>query len=617
MSDAPARPRARRREPLVLIVAWLLLAWGCAEVAASTQGSYDTYRDLWFATAIAQAIEFPHTGPVINQTFHLGPLWFYLLAAFATVLPGAKAAYWLTGLVVAARFPLAWIAGRMLDSPRLALWFVAIMAIPGWWTWQLVAVTHTAATECAILLLLVAALAAWRAPSPWRAVGVAAAATFALHAHPTTLPFAALALGATAWRAIAARRLVALPPLVAVPLLAFAPYLASDDFTRDLGAIAGYTQSLLAPQAPLSRFASLVASVLFGAGLFAAHAWLALDLAEAWMVAALPWALAALAVSASLRAGLAPRLGRIAGAALALFLAQCVFLLLARPISPYWMTFALYPPLALGIAALAASHRRSARASLGAALGIGAIALATTTLGLALLARFEDELWWPTYPPGSGGAMTVTSWPDGRVRALVPAYGLRDVDALVAPVCTPTALHGPLAVVGDRTLGYPWLARCGRHDHVVLGGPASDGDRFGIWGPKLARACGMGSRALLDAQPRIPFRVLGTAAAVPLGDPHRYPPRHVAPAIAQQVLTFVDVPHRFIVVTNVLPDYAPMTVASAAVPGRHVERLATPGAWALFDCTDCAPGTVADWQVAVEADPRALDIVAFDCPVGR
>jgi hypothetical protein len=609
MKKPAEQARAPRwREALLLLAAWLLLAWGCAEVAASTQGSYDTYRDLWFATAIAQGLEFPHTGPVINQTFHLGPLWFYLLALVSAVAPGAKAAYWLTGLAVAARFPLAWIAGRMLDSPRLALWFVALMAIPGWWTWQLVAVTHTAATEASLLLLLIAAVAAWRDPSPWRATAVGATAAFALHAHPTTLSFVALALAATAWRAFAWRRYLALLPLVLVPLLAFAPYLASDDFTRDLGTIAGYTQSLLAPQAPLVRFASLVASVLVGAGLFAAYSWLALDLPFAWAVAVLPWALAALAIAASLRAGLTPRLRRIAGVAFVLFLAHCVFLLLIRPISPYWMTFALYPPLALAAAALAAS------APSRFALALGALSLGITAAGLALLARFEDELWWPTYPPDSGGAMTVTSWPDGRVRAIVPAYGLRDVDALMAPACTPTALHGPLAVVADRTLGYPWLARCRSHEHVVLGGPVSAGDRFGIWSPALARECRMTSRELLAAQARIPFRVLGEAPSVPLGDPHRYPPRHVEPATTKQTLALAGVRHRFVVVTNVLPDYAPMTVASATVADRRIERLSTPGAWALFRCVDCAPDAAVDWEVTVEADPRSLDVVAFDCP---
>lgn len=613
MNDPAAATAPRWREPLVLVVAWLLLAWGCAEVAARTQGTYDTYRDLWFAQAIAHGIEFPHTGPVINQTFHLGPLWFWLLALVSLVLPGAKAAYWLTGLVVAARFPLAWLAGRALHSRALGAWFVAFMAFPGWWTWQLVAVTHTSATECAVLLLLIATVNAWRAPSWPRTFATGAAIAFALHAHPSTLSLAGIAAAAVAWRAWRVRRPALVLALAVVPLLAFAPYLSSADFTRDLGSIASYSQSLLAPQAPPLRYASLVASTLFGGALFASYAWFALDFGWAWALAALPWALGVVAMVASLRAGLPPPLRRIALAAFALFLAQCAFLVLIRPISPFWMTFALFPLLALGAAALAAAPRRASVAQAGA---LGACAFAVTAIGLALLVRFEDELWWPSYPEGSGGAMTVTAWPDGRVRAIVPAYGLRDVDALMPAGCDALALHGPLAVVADRTLGYTWLAACGGHDHVKLGGAPGAQDRFAAWSPALARACGISSRALIAAQARIPFTVRSTADAVPLGDPHRYPPRSIDPQSADHVLELSGVRHRFVAITDVLPDYVPMTVGEAQVAGAAVERLKSPGAWALFDCRDCAGGA-RDWTIPVTGDARYVDVVEFDCPVGE
>src|SRR5690606_20383439 len=81
--------------------------------------------------------------------------------------PGAAAAM-LTALVLAARFPLAYAAGRAIAGPRAGLWALALMAVPGWWVLALGVVTHTAATEAAVLWLVVATLAAMRRPNAGR-----------------------------------------------------------------------------------------------------------------------------------------------------------------------------------------------------------------------------------------------------------------------------------------------------------------------------------------------------------------------------------------------------------------------------------------------------------------
>ncbi len=72
----PAADRATRTVPWwhigVLAALIVLQIWA----AIGSNGTYDTYRDIYFAQRISSGAQFPLTGPTIGNIFHLSPLWF-------------------------------------------------------------------------------------------------------------------------------------------------------------------------------------------------------------------------------------------------------------------------------------------------------------------------------------------------------------------------------------------------------------------------------------------------------------------------------------------------------------------------------------------------------------
>ncbi|HSX58968.1 MAG TPA: hypothetical protein VLF18_02100, partial [Tahibacter sp.] len=82
---APPSPAATpvRWHQAVVAALVLLQLW----TAAGMAGTPDTLRDLYFAQQIAAGQQWPLTGPVIYNTLHLGPVWYYLLGAAMRLVP--------------------------------------------------------------------------------------------------------------------------------------------------------------------------------------------------------------------------------------------------------------------------------------------------------------------------------------------------------------------------------------------------------------------------------------------------------------------------------------------------------------------------------------------------
>lgn len=627
-----------RREIALLAALWCGAAVLFYLVAGHTQGSYDTWRDLWFAAGIAEGLEFPAVGPGINRSFHLGPLWFYLLGVLALVVPLPQAAVALCAALVAAKFPLGYLFGRVLLDRWMGLFVVVLLAVPGWWIMELAVLTHTSAVAASLLLVLLAMVRARRRPGTWAWLALGTACALALHAHPTTLTVCAVALlrallGTPGARQLRAALLLLLPLAVAV-----APYVLSGGLLADAQAIAHYTGGLSPGPGALERVLLLAASTVLGGAAYSAWIWAGVDAGTALAWALAPWIVAGgLAIAGGVamvqrrrrgpcllppgEAGaVAPDEGtrqRIALAFALGFLGQCLFLVLIRDITPPWMTFTLYPLLAIAVAAPAsAALRASPRARWAAFAVLAVLAAGTSAAALRGVGSAQEWLWSPGYAPGSPGLMSVTEIPTGRVRVAVPPFTVRESVGLLPVHCARVQLHGALAPLADRTLGFPWRQHCGGAGNVVLGGAPRAGfeQHFAVWDAATLAHCGLVSGAGQRAKAFTDFAIHGIGAPIPLGDPALYPPRSVALAAESTTVTVAGATRPLLLVGNVLPLYLPFEVHSVWLDGAPVDAIASTTGYAVYACRTCSAQTPGSWRIALSAALPATDVVEFSCP---
>ncbi|MGH8712476.1 MAG: glycosyltransferase family 39 protein, partial [Casimicrobiaceae bacterium] len=231
----PATERPTRRFDRVVVAAFMAIY-----VASSFFGAAgpDTARDVAMALAIRNLDALPLHGPLLAGTSHLGPLWFYLLA-----LPLAVHRSWISVALFVAilgslQFPLAYATGRRLLDRRYGLLWCALLAIPGWGSFQLVGFSHTNMVPVCSMLVLYALVRLAQERRPRWLIVAAGAFSLALHAHPATIGLAPIiaivALSAMAdfgwllrWGAVAMLvALIPFGPLIADPLAAPAPLMA-------------------------------------------------------------------------------------------------------------------------------------------------------------------------------------------------------------------------------------------------------------------------------------------------------------------------------------------------------------------------------------------------------
>ena len=614
---AGAQARSAGRLRLARAAPWLLwiattafLYWA----ALHTQGTYDTHRDAWVAEAITLGIAYPAAGPVIYQTFHLGPLWFYLVAALTPLLGAIPAVVLLSAATVAAAFPLAWWLGTLLGDRRFGLCLALLLAAPGWWLLQLGFLTHTAAVVAALLLVAALLVRFLQRPSGWRGLGLGASVALALHAHPTTL----LLCGFAALVALVHGRRHGAPlprlllGLAAPTLLALLPYLLSPEFAADLVSTGRYAQSLGDAPTAWWRLPALLPAAWLGGGVLLARTWWMAPTGVAWLVTSLPWLLVGvLAVMAVRRRVLPGWRWRLAGALSLLLALQLLLLVLARPVTTPWMATTPWPLLA-AIGALLLPPAGAWRGSGWQAVAAAALGVPVSVGLLVGMTRLGEWLPIATFPPDGPGMTDIASRPLGVERLHIVEYDLKDLGPLVLQGCSPVRVHGALAIVTARLIGMNWLAPCGNARHVHLGGSSPEAtDRFAVWDEQTARACGTTVAALRRSNAITAFTVRAGS-----GFPLDALGVHPAPTTFLKSQAFE---RRFVAsepllyVGNVVPDRLPLRVDAVLANGIPAEEVARTDSYSVYRCAACGAAP-AQWQLAVETDPAALDVVSFDCP---
>lgn len=585
-------------------------------VAASlnANGFPDSWRDLWWATAIAHGERFPLAGPPIYGMLELGPWWFYLLAVPMAITHSLAWTSAFAQALAALKYFLAWRLGLRIADARLGFVFAVCLAIPGWSTVTLIFPTHTALVETLLFALAFAAMRCWR-QFAWReAVLLGLVGAACLHAHPTTLSYVALCGAIVLWRhrSLAACGWMLLSATIVVLSVAPPLFDHSDTTTEALKPIAAYLDRDIGVH-PLARIPALLRGLALGGvwwGLGMATLWRPEVLAIAYWLTCACLAFAALGCMPLKRH--APHLFRLAIAIALLLAAQATFLVLLRPVTPMWMVPSCLPPLALLIAMAwygwlitpSRAWRRGAIAVMGVYLVLSLVPFSLELRDVRKMRQIEHDN--PLSDAGArGGSFSKVD---------VAFYPVRWLDKLAGSLCASQVLHGRLAAVVETSLASAQRNACGHWPALRYGGVAGSGPHVAgmlDWMAQLSKlppARVVAHMALYDNVLAIAPPQGGTLAAL-----HR---RQINPVSGAGPLRPLDYAFTTntrdeILLTNRLPNAAPMTIRNVQANGRPAQLLGADDSSFLYRCADCAADAKAQWRVQVEAIEANLDLVVL------
>lgn len=339
----------RQPAPIVCGVLLLLLAAMQTWAGYHTGGMADIYRDLLIAQNIRLGLDFPLAGLPVYNTIHLGPLWFYLLSLpyYFTDNPGIVQAT--ICALNALKFFFAYRLGKIYDSPRTGLFFAMALLYPGWSSFIFLSLTHSAMVEATVLLGALAALRYRKKKNSAAAALLGIAVALMLHAHPTTLFIASVFVVATllavpSWK----ERLLHLTVVAFFAMLPLVPMLVEQLSLGfpDLQALTQYGKTDVSWPS-FSRFVHLLnALFIYGPAYFLRY-WFDLSLPLCYFLTGLLVASVALVILGLLHLVQQRLQNRLLVASLvALLLAQTFFVMLLRPVTPFWMVYAHWPLIA-------------------------------------------------------------------------------------------------------------------------------------------------------------------------------------------------------------------------------------------------------------------------------
>ncbi|WP_300619045.1 hypothetical protein [Dokdonella sp.] len=608
LSDFLSRRSARNG--LLALLSLLVLApsvYGAATM--------DYARDIFIALRLLDGQEFPLTGPLLNgASVHLGPIWYYLLAALLAVDGRSWLATTLIiGLLASLQVPLAYLAGKALRDRRTGLSWAALLVVPGWGMFNTLLPSHPMLAPMLMLAFIVcAARYAHRAHLRYL-FGMAASFTLAVHAHPSALALAwiGLAVCLRAWRRdeCNARYLAAAALVAVLPLLPSIWSDATQGFA-DLGNANTYlarTHFL----GNLAQAGTMVAATLAG-GL---RYWLETMLAWPPVVRALIllWA-AAIAIAGTV--GFAsllrrPSTRRTALAALAAAAAGIATIATMRDITPFYMAVPVYL-MASGVLALGLSADGSGRATLAparVATVVGAVVLAVAAD--AGSARFQQRGswsfgWWPL--------IDVKHAPSPHAPMLwMPSYAMRSSGRFLCSQQAPS-LHGVYATHLLLNYAIEMRLACGRSD--ALAGGSEEGRQHWL---------GL-SRAMLDrigVEPQRRLGPLGVIPATPLApgkaiEQHAtpvYPPYWAPPPRMEEHRTQVALaPDDYLVVSNVTLAFPQDYTLEVRRDGHVVPPLATDAVSRVYACDDCSAAGATLEVTLRSVNLQSFDFVTFHAP---
>lgn len=597
----PASALQRRAGWFAVLVLVVLMLSTALPYAWATV-TLDTARDLSAAARITQG-EIVLRGPILNGLFHLGPVWFYLLAPILWATKSQAMTLLWVGFLSSLKFPLAYRLGLRLRDRELGLCMAALLGLPGWAQLGAMFPTHTVMVEAMVLaqMLLMLRLGQDAGHFNWAWLGLVAG--LALHAHPSA-NFILIMLPAVFWL----RRRWPTPSeliLMCVGLVLFVLPLAPM-----LWAEWGEGWPALAPTLEFageqSHVVSLPATLAILGGTLLSGPQVALELAGATLLAHSVLLLMATIGLASALAGLASGYRTRLLLLLLAIVVIASMLSYARTYTPFYMSLVLWPPiaclLALGLTtlprprlwllacllpALAASHMLIASALVGSA-----------RIDVARLANVQNAT------------------PKKVDAALLPAWQL---DALGKALCdadAPIVLHGYLAVLYDSSLALGPELHCPGQAIAAFSGIGDT--RAQHWlglPPRIARSMGLQAGARWIDTPRHGVTPLWPTASLPPADRLHYPHHQaIGTELTAQTWQVTSAAGSAIIATDLLYPYRVNRVTSVSANGKPARRYAEANITSVWICDQCNEQSIV-WELQGNGnDPETLEIVAVQLP---
>ncbi len=544
----------------------------------------DFARDLFVAWRFLQGEEVPLAGPVLAGTLHLGPAWYWLLAALLAITRSWLGVVALLGVLSASQVILAWRLGRALHSERAGLLWAALLAVPAWSNFEWMLPQHYVLTAPLVLAFLLCATRFVQQRRTRWLIGMSVSFVLALHAHPSSVGLAWIGLGvlvhAISTRQFSLRAWLAALTVGVLPLLPYLLWSLNNDFA-DFRAGGSY---LLDGQSTGSVVNAL--PLLYEVTLGGAHYWLQTllawpDAAVLAVMTLLALVLGAAAVGWQL-AWRDPALRRLFWTAMAAVAVVALTTALIRYTTTYYMTTPLRV-VVLGAVALGLAQWRA-----GVFAGVVRGAVIAIALGLNLLcgiaaARFVVSGNWPF---NFQALFNVTQPATEPARLLLlPAYAMADSGAFLCGQRAPS-VHGAYA----RHLLYDYAMEmrlaCARSDAQAGGDDALRTHWIGL------------SRAVAKQAGLVPSRRVGALAVFPVrtviaGDAFGMPdvplyPVHVPRVNAQEQRRFRVTlePGQRLAVSDMAFFIGAAQVEFAGDSGR-VRLTAADAVTRVYACTDC------------------------------
>ena len=588
----------------------------CLHVAAGLNngGVVDFWRDMYWATVIANGERFPLSGPPINNLLELGPWWFYLCALPLWLTHRIAAASVFIQLLAGAKYFLAWRLGMRAVDAKFGLAFAVSMAVAGWSTASFWFPSHPAVIETTCLLL---AFAVWRCANGLTASNAllfGLAATACLHAHPATMSY--IAIGGIvllhrnrSWRGIG---LLGLSALVVVASLSPGWFDNSPKFPNIPLSLAGYASSEFGVNV-VGRLPGLLKGLLVGG------AWTGFLLMTKWSLATATFAwwayCAGLAIAG---AGIvllpAPRrpMRRWFAIGVLVLVAQTVFLAAVRPFTPIWMVPSCLPPLAFVFAIgwygwLDAGSR--------APWFAGMLAFVVfTALSIAPFGYFLRDIR-SARVTNSNPLFNISDIGERYSNVPVSFVTVRDVDELARTLCEPATLHLRLGAIMETTGSSALRNACGRWPDLRFSAAGEPGPHIGGISSDAATAIGIApdrsvAHMALYSNVRAVAPVQGTRiAGLRRMEVARRPPDESKPS--PNVFEFDAGPGDVVAVTNRYPPFAGLTIGSATANGMPAKLMHSDGKAFLYRCEACGADAAVHWRIPLDGVAANLDVTVL------
>jgi len=605
---------SRRLPGAALAVSVLTLLY--AAFGAWIGAGYDTGRDVAAAWQIVHDGARPLAGPLFAGQVHLGPAWFYVLAAPLAIAPGWLAPALMAAALAALQLPLAYASGTRLADRRLGVFWACALLLPGWASFEHVGFSSTNLVRTCVLATLYCLVRTQQTPRArwWLLAGVAAA--LAIHAHPSAAWLAPVVMVVALARPgpvahVVRDRVAAIALALAGLVLPFAPVLAAP---QALVATVSATAAANLDVANLARLPELFVSIVWSGpyaifGALYGHDDLIGRLAA--IVAAIVGAIGAVSgIAAALRGDRAAQIG------LVLTLASAAFVALIRPVTPLYMAYTVIACLALLVAAGWRTLARAVAGRPGRIVG-GTFEVLAVCAWLAVglgqvdaMARGGGRIDSPLLANITAARAKPSPLPD----VWLPA---KDVDVLGRALCAaPGPVYGALPYLLDVHYALPVRIRCpdafaafdtrgtGTSARVAL---AHERWReLGATPPQRIGNLGIAPVTQLIAAPA--SRALPRDAT--------YPPHGYVEGPVLGVDYAFDLPAgQVVVASNPRVGWMPAWETSARCNGAPASLVTADVVTRVYACAALAEP--ARWEVSARAaDPAAIEFVALD-PAAR